>query len=667
MANQLNLTPSNPLPITLGGTGNSTGSSTLVSTTSVITNATFYPLFVASSVDSNQSCDLSAGFTFNPSTNILSTTGLNLSGLTASSVVTTNSSKDLSSIAYSSSNTTNALVQRDGSGNFSAGTITASLNGNATTSTTSTTATNATNIATTAVSTNATFYPIFVASSSNSNQAPDLTTGLTYNPSTNILSTTGLNLSGLTASNVVITDSSKNLSSIVYTSANTVSSLVQRDSSGNFSAGIITASLSGNATTATTATNSTNATNVATTSVSTNATFYPLFVASSSNSNQACDLGTGLTFNPSTNILTTTEYDCNKMILGATASAISGITPVISFSSNYDDGNYLKFETVSNIGVTSAGAYFIGKNVDYSGIGSYKYMTSSTASVLEFFNSFVRISLAPSGSAGLTPTFSPALSVSSTETDVYGKLVIANGTSVSLQTDNGSFFQAKNSGGTYETWVYPRHTNNILYLQYGSGGFALLNNSGTIALLFDSSLNASFSGTILSGNITIGAPNSPIITGSLNIHAPSASSGGDGCQYFYNNNGDQYPLMQILPYTHDNVSINFDAYFSPGGWTSSASTGNFQISKNASNLSLNYSNTAAGSTFSWSSGINLSSGGNIGLFGIASAGGGTKVVFIGNATTAPTTNPSAGGILYVQSGALKYRGSSGTVTTLALA
>lgn len=48
-----------------------------------------------------------------------------------------------------------------------------------------------------------------------------------------------------------------------------------------------------------------------------------------------------------------------------------------------------------------------------------------------------------------------------------------------------------------------------------------------------------------------------------------------------------------------------------------------------------------------------------------SFGGGTGVIGIGNANTAPSTNPSGGGILYVESGALKYRGSSGTITTIA--
>ena len=55
---------------------------------------------------------------------------------------------------------------------------------------------------------------------------------------------------------------------------------------------------------------------------------------------------------------------------------------------------------------------------------------------------------------------------------------------------------------------------------------------------------------------------------------------------------------------------------------------------------------------------------NFGFNGV-SFGSGTGVIFIANAT-APSSNPTGGGILYVEAGALKYRGSSGTVTTLAV-
>jgi hypothetical protein len=40
-------------------------------------------------------------------------------------------------------------------------------------------------------------------------------------------------------------------------------------------------------------------------------------------------------------------------------------------------------------------------------------------------------------------------------------------------------------------------------------------------------------------------------------------------------------------------------------------------------------------------------------------------VFLVNTASAPASNPTGGGFLYVEAGALKYRGSSGTVTTIA--
>ena len=59
--------------------------------------------------------------------------------------------------------------------------------------------------------------------------------------------------------------------------------------------------------------------------------------------------------------------------------------------------------------------------------------------------------------------------------------------------------------------------------------------------------------------------------------------------------------------------------------------------------------------------------GNVGIGTTDQFGSGVKVVGIANATTAPTANPTGGGVLYVDAGALKYRGSSGTVTTIAAA
>jgi hypothetical protein len=63
--------------------------------------------------------------------------------------------------------------------------------------------------------------------------------------------------------------------------------------------------------------------------------------------------------------------------------------------------------------------------------------------------------------------------------------------------------------------------------------------------------------------------------------------------------------------------------------------------------------------------LRITSAGNVGI-GVTSAfGNGVKVIGIANATTVPNANPSGGGVLYVEAGALKYRGSNGTITTIA--
>lgn len=57
---------------------------------------------------------------------------------------------------------------------------------------------------------------------------------------------------------------------------------------------------------------------------------------------------------------------------------------------------------------------------------------------------------------------------------------------------------------------------------------------------------------------------------------------------------------------------------------------------------------------------------NIAIFGLGTTGTGAKgAIFLMNRGAAPSSNPSNGGILYAESGALKWRGSSGTVTTIA--
>jgi len=64
--------------------------------------------------------------------------------------------------------------------------------------------------------------------------------------------------------------------------------------------------------------------------------------------------------------------------------------------------------------------------------------------------------------------------------------------------------------------------------------------------------------------------------------------------------------------------------------------------------------------------MTVSNSGNLGVGVVAFGTSAAKVIGLANAT-APTTSPAGMGQLYVESGALKFRGSSGTVTTIAVA
>jgi len=176
-------------------------------------------------------------------------------------------------------NTASKVVARDASGNFSAGTITATLSGSATSATTATNlaggAANRIAYQTSAGITN------FIAAPSASNQVLNWNgSAFTWSAGTISGVALGSNLNTLTFG-TYLTGTSYNGSSAVTiatnaTNANTASTLVARDASGNFSAGTITAALNGNASTATTASNVNNGTltmNVSGTGLSGSQTF----------------------------------------------------------------------------------------------------------------------------------------------------------------------------------------------------------------------------------------------------------------------------------------------------------------------------------------------------------------------------------------------------------
>jgi len=148
-----------------------------------------------------------------------------------------------------STNTGSKLVTRDASGNFAAGTITAALSGNATTATTLQTARDFSitgDITATAVSFNG---------SGNVALSAAINAGAVDSAALGALSVSSAKLQASIPDSKLATISTAGKvsnSATTATNANTASAIVARDASGNFTAGTITAALTGNASTATT-------------------------------------------------------------------------------------------------------------------------------------------------------------------------------------------------------------------------------------------------------------------------------------------------------------------------------------------------------------------------------------------------------------------------------
>lgn len=82
---------------------------------------------------------------------------------------------------------------------------------------------------------------------------------------------------------------------------------------------------------------------------------------------------------------------------------------------------------------------------------------------------------------------------------------------------------------------------------------------------------------------------------------------------------DDYPVIQMLAFTHDNNEISFDAYLNSAlAWKSSDAGSNFQLRKNGDKFGIWYgAGVAQGSTITWTNALYVDSAGNVSIGGTA--------------------------------------------------
>lgn len=319
------------------------------------------------------------------------TLGGTLSGIGNAQLTNSAVTVGSTSISLGSSATTIA-----GLSSVTSTTFVGAVTGNASTSTIASTANNVV-ITNTTTSGGGPFYPLFSAIASGTGSILADNTTFLYTPTTNTLSVTSsyanealtattanATTAALTAGTYLTSGGTFNGSTartfaVDATSANTVSKVVARDSSGNFSAGTITATLSGNASTATSASFATTANNAnlvnITTQDTTPVTYNVTFTGGASGYNALNVDATTLTYNPSTTTLTT----------GTFSGALSGNASTATTATNATN-------TAITDTTTGAGPYYLtfvsgtssnqAQRVDSSGL---TYNATSNAVTASWF------------------------------------------------------------------------------------------------------------------------------------------------------------------------------------------------------------------------------------------------------------------------------------------
>lgn len=304
-----------------GNASSATVASTVSLTATSITNATHYITFVDTATG-NENIRSDVDLTYNPSTNTLSAgifsgSGSGLTGIPNSSL--NNSSVTIGTNTISLGGSTLTLA---GLTSVTATTFNGALSGNATTASTAAVATTVT--VTQTESTNSTFYPLF-ADAVTGNDDVRADTGISYNPSTNTLTTT--TFAGSLSGNATTASTAAVATTVTLTATNTTNAvhyvtfvdaatgnedmrtdlgLTYNPSTGELSAVSFIGAFSGNATTASTAAVATTVTLTATDSPA-SGTYYPTFVLNATG-NEGVRTDVGITYNPNTNALTTTTF-----------------------------------------------------------------------------------------------------------------------------------------------------------------------------------------------------------------------------------------------------------------------------------------------------------------------------------------------------------------------
>jgi hypothetical protein len=312
------------------------------------------------------------------------------------------------------------------------------------------------------------------------------------------------------------------------------------------------------------------------------------------------------------------------------ATGVGGVVNMLGYTSGTSGANV--FAQIKGVKTSaSVGGEFQVFTSDSAGNSVQRYLIDATgvstwsvggSTAMTLNSTGLGVGVAPSAFGGGRKAIqisSPAQVVSANLTMEIGSNWWNDGTNYKYtNTNTASLYSPSN--GTHTWFIAPSGTagNNITFTQ---------------AMTLDAS-----------GNVGVGVTPSSWQSAFKAIQTTGGAVGS--------NSATQYYVIQ-------NAYLN-----TSGAWTYTANGLATMLRQNAGAYEFfNAVSGTAGNAVTWTQAMTLDALGNL-LVGLTTAGTtAAKTIQIANGT-APTANVT-GGQLYVEAGALKYRGSSGTITTIA--
>ena len=313
-------------------------------------------------------------------------------------------------------------------------------------------------------------------------------------------------------------------------------------------------------------------------------------------------------------------------------------TPAVTFTASTVSGVYVK-STTKGTNSTITNTY--GIYVESQTVGTFNYAIKTNAGLVWIGDGTAIGTASPTGYTGL------AIALPSSGTGggtTYGLTVAALGHPTDLTSVIGIYASA--SCGTNAAVVYsasigvscpaPSGSGSITTavgidvgnIVYGTNKYAIRTGTGLVQFGGDLYVTRSSTGFVVSR--IYNSSNTASAVGLLEITAGGTSSAYAGIQFDVAGNANSF-LMAILPSV---AAVGLQTGFNGIAW---------------------YAHQGATAGYA-----------NLSLCGYCSSfNGGDNIIFVANVFHYPSANPTGGGYLYSDSGALKWRGSSGTITTIA--